>query len=452
MHYVSTRGGAEARTFSEILLDGIAPGGGLYVPESFPALDLAALRGLSYPMLAATVLAPFDPERDWGKVARRTYTAEAFGSAEIVPLSPLGESGLHLVHLSSGPTLAFKDLALQLLGNLFEEELERQDRTLTVLGATSGDTGSAAEAALVGKKRVQVVMLTPLGRTSPFQAAQMYSIPDPNIHNLAARGVFDQCQDIVKTLSSDATLKARFSLGAVNSINWARIAAQIVYYFWASLKFDGPVDFVVPSGNFGNVLAGWAAKKMGAPIRKLLVATNENDVLAEFFQSGVYRPRPAAGVVPTDSPSMDIAKASNFERFVYEIVGRDPAETRRLFTSAEFALPAASFSAEGLSGHRTSHTERIETMRRVWKAHGRILDPHTAAGVAVGESQREPNVPMLCLETALPCKFESAIHDALGIVPPRPDKFIGLEARPQRFTETEATPEAVRSYLEKNFT
>ena len=452
MRYLSTRGqGGGAKNFSQILLDGLAPDGGLYVPEVYPQAESAGWRGLSYPQLAAKVLALFDPERDWDALATKTYTADAFGSAEIAPLSPIGDDGLYLLHLSNGPTLAFKDMALQLLGNLFEEELAARSRTMTVLGATSGDTGSAAEAALAGKAGVRVVMLSPLGRTSPFQAAQMYSLPDANIHNLAVRGVFDQCQDIVKELSADAALKERYSLGAVNSINWGRIAAQVVYYFWAALKFDRPVDFVVPSGNFGNVLAGWVAKRMGAPIRRLRVATNENDVLAEFFASGVYRPRAAAKVFETDSPSMDISKASNFERFVFEVVGRDSEKTRQLFASPEFALPLEIFASEGLSGARTTHEERVLAMQWAWDVHGVMLDPHTAAGVAAADGWREPGVPCVCLETALPCKFEAAMQSALGVTPPRPPAFDGLESRAQRVVEIAATPAAVRAYLKERF-
>ena len=265
------------------------------------------------------------------------------------------------------------------------------------------------------------------------------------------RGVFDQCQDIVKELSVDAALKSRYALGAVNSINWGRIAAQVVYYVWASLKFDTPVDFVVPSGNFGNVLAGWIAKKMGAPIRRLRVATNENDVLAEFFTSGVYRPRGASGVLETESPSMDISKASNFERFIFEVVGRDSEKTRELFTSPEFFLPLGAFSGEGLSGARTTHDERTLAMRWAWDVHGAMLDPHTAAGVAAADGWRETGVPCICLETALPCKFEAAMQSALSVTPPRPKAFEGLESRPQRVVEVEATPDAVRAYLKERF-
>ncbi len=443
MRYVSTRGEGGVRSFSEILLDGIAPGGGLYVPVEYPSLEIDSLHGLSYPELAAHVLGLFGPERAWGEVTHKTYTKESFRSDEIAPLTELG-AGRYLLELSNGPTLAFKDMAMQLLGNLFEEALAETGQTMTVLGATSGDTGGAAEQALRGKKNVQVVMLSPEGRVSPFQAAQMYAIPDANIHNLVVRGVFDECQDIVKALSADETLKKRFSLGAVNSINGARIAAQVVYYVWAALKLDEPADFVVPSGNFGNVLAGWIARRIGAPIRRLIVATNENDVLAEFFSTGVYRPRPAESVAETESPSMDIARASNFERYVFERVGRDPELTCKLLAQPELTLPGE----ETLLGGSSTKSERRGAMKHFWETHRRLIDPHTAAGVVVGERLATPGVPLVFLETALPCKFEDAVLQATGITPPRPPGFENIEARPQKFTLVEADPEAIQNYLE----
>lgn len=440
--YISTRGEGGEKNFSEILLDGLAPDGGLYVSVAYPAADISAWRALTYPQLAAKVLSLLGPERSWDEVCARTYTREKFGTEEIAPLTEI-DNNRYLLHLSNGPTLAFKDLAMQLLGSLFEEVLEESGRRMTVLGATSGDTGSAAEEALRGKRNVRVVMLSPKGRVSAFQAAQMFSIGESNIHNLAVEGVFDDCQDIVKTLSADPELRERFSLGAVNSINGARIAAQVVYYVWASLKIGRPADFVVPSGNFGNALAGWIAKKLGAPIRRLIVATNENDVLAEFFQTGLYRPRPAVEVCGTDSPSMDIAKASNFERYVFERVGRDPAWLRRLL-----ALPAFTLPPDGaMVGGASTSAERAGAMKRLWEAHRRLVDPHTAAGIVVGERFAEQDVPLVFLETALPCKFTDAVRSATGQTPPRPPGFEQIEARPQKFTVVSADPDAVRRYL-----
>ncbi len=333
MRYVSTRGRAASRRFTEILLEGLAPDGGLYVPEEIPRADLASLRGLPYPELAHRVLSAFmDDVPDLRGIVARTYTREAFGSDDITPLRTL-EPGLHLLGLSNGPTLAFKDVALQLLGNLFEHVLAQRAETLNVLGATSGDTGSAAEHALRGKKGIQVFMLSPHGRMSAFQRAQMYALLDPNIHNLAVKGTFDDCQDVVKKVNADAAFKARYRIGAVNSINWARIAAQVVYYFkgfFAATSSDSQqVSFAVPSGNFGNIYAGHVARRMGLPIRRLVLASNENDVLDEFFRTGRYRVRRT--VVETSSPSMDISRASNFERYVHELVEEDGAKVKSLW-------------------------------------------------------------------------------------------------------------------------
>ena len=295
MRYVSTRGTAPPKRFGEILLEGLASDGGLYVPESIPKANLAELRGRAYPELALRLLAPFmDDVPDLEGIVRRTYSAQVFGSDEITPLRKL-ERGLYLLGLSNGPTLAFKDIALQLLGNLFEDSLSRQGGSLNILGATSGDTGSAAEYAMRGKQGIRVFMLSPNGRMSTFQRAQMFSLQDPNIHNLSVKGVFDDCQDLVKAVNADAPFKARNHIGAVNSINWARVAAQMVYYFkayFAATRVNSePVDFAVPSGNFGNVYAGYLAREMGLPVRRLIVATNENRVLDEFFRTGVYRVR-----------------------------------------------------------------------------------------------------------------------------------------------------------------
>jgi threonine synthase len=278
------------------------------------------------------------PGADLKRAVDETYTAERFGTPEVTPLRTL-EPNLHVLALSNGPTLAFKDIALQLIGRLFEQVLERQDRRLNVLGATSGDTGSAAEHALKGLERINVFMLSPKGRMSAFQRAQMYSLHDANIFNIAVEGMFDDCQDVVKQVSSDLAFKERARLGAVNSINWARVVAQVVYYFKgyfaATRSNDEQVSFAVPSGNFGNIFAGYVAKRMGLPIRRLVLATNENDVLDEFFRTGRYRPRKAADVHATSSPSMDISKASNFERFIWDAVGQDAGKVRWLWQQVE---------------------------------------------------------------------------------------------------------------------
>jgi threonine synthase len=443
MKYVSTRGEAPARRFSEILLEGLAADGGLYVPEEFPRVALAELRSQNYRALAKAILSRFmDDVPDLEAIVDRTYTQENFQSEEITPLITL-EPGLHLLGLSNGPTLAFKDVALQLLGNLFEEELRRKGQALNVLGATSGDTGSAAEHALRGKAHVQVFMLSPHGRMSAFQRAQMYALQDANIHNLAVEGTFDDCQDLVKQVNADAAFKQRYRIGAVNSINWARVAAQVVYYFKgyfsATRNDDEEVSFAVPSGNFGNIYAGYVARRMGLPIRKLILATNENDVLDEFFRTGKYRPRATARA--TSSPSMDITKASNFERYLFELVGRDSVRLKKLFSMNEFKLDA---ERAGFVSGRSTHTDRIATIRAVHEKYGVTLDPHTADGVKVGLEQREPGVPLICLETALPAKFAETIREALGRAPARPPGFENLEQLPQRFEVIAPDAEAVK--------
>jgi threonine synthase len=469
MRYVSTRGAwaSDPQPFSAILLEGLAPDGGLAVPQAYPRLspgELAALRSLDYRELAFAVLSRFVtdiPAADLRALVDRSYTAAAFGSDEITPVSAL-EPGLHLLHVSNGPTLAFKDIALQLLGNLFEYALAKEGRELNILGATSGDTGSSAEYAMRGKRGVRVFMLSPWGRMSPFQQAQMYSLADPNIHNLAIDGVFDDCQDIVKAVSGDAAFKARYRIGTVNSINWARVAAQVVYYFrgyFAVTRGDAEaVDFAVPSGNFGNILAGHVAREMGLPIRRLVLATNENDVLDEFFRTLVYRPRTTAETHATSSPSMDISKASNFERYVFDVVGRDPAVVRELWTQLEreggFDLAgtpyAARVAASGFVSGMSTHADRLATIRDVAQGCGVVVDPHTADGIKVGREHREPGVPLVCIETALPAKFAATIREALGREPERPEAYADLERRPQRCERMPPDAARVKAYIAAN--
>ena len=450
MRYVSTRGGGGPQRFSDILLEGLAPDGGLYVPEAYPRADLAAWRGLRYPELAAAVLGLFmDDVRGLDALVAKTYTREAFGGEDIVPLKTL-EPGLHLLGLSQGPTLAFKDIALQLLGHLFEQVLAERGATLNVLGATSGDTGSAAEHALRGKRGLAVFMLSPHGRMSAFQAAQMYALQDPNVHNLAVKGTFDDCQDLVKQVNADAAFKARLRIGAVNSINWARVAAQVVYYFWGYFRATASdaerVAFAVPSGNFGNILAGYVAREMGLPVERLILATNENDVLDEYFRTGRYRVRRAARA--TSSPSMDISRASNFERYVFDLVGRDGARVRALWAEldreGEFALSPGPGFASGSS----THADRLATIRELRRRYGVTIDPHTADGVKVGLAERPAGAPLLCLETALPAKFAATIREALGEEPARPAGFEDLEKRPQRLELIEPRAEIVKRYIE----
>ncbi len=473
MRYLSTRGHADRKRFCEILLEGLAPDGGLYLPEHYPQIDDAALTRLraayheqGYAELAFQILSLYIddiPAADLKRLCEKTYTAEVFGTGEIVPLRHL-ENSLWLEALSNGPTLAFKDMAMQLLGNLFEYELGRRGEELNILGATSGDTGSAAEYAMRGKRGIRVFMTSPHGRMSAFQQAQMFSLQDANIFNIAVEGVFDDCQDIVKAVSSDLEFKRRFKIGTVNSINWARLLAQVVYYFagyvQATESNDQKVSFTVPSGNFGNVCAGHVARMMGLPIDKLVVATNENDVLDEFFRTGIYRVRGSADTHETSSPSMDISKASNFERFVFDLLGRDAEATRQLFGEAvvregRFDLSADPRFAEAASRYgfvsgRSTHADRIATIRDTFQRFGITIDTHTADGVKVAREHTDPGVPMLVLETALPIKFAETIQEALGHAPDRPAKFDGIESLPKRVQVMPADVDLVKAYITRH--
>jgi threonine synthase len=348
---------------------------------------------------------------------------------------------------------------MQLLGNLFEYELGRRGEELNILGATSGDTGSAAEYAMRGKRGVRVFMTSPHGRMSPFQQAQMFSLQDANIHNLAIEGVFDDCQDIVKAVSNDLAFKRRHRIGTVNSINWARLVAQVVYYFagWfqATRSDDQRVSFAVPSGNFGNICAGHVARSMGLPIERLVLATNENDVLDEFFRTGVYRVRGSADTYETSSPSMDISKASNFERFVFDLLGRDGAQVRRLFAEELPARGRFELSGEvqrarteyGFVSGRSTHADRLATIRDTWERFHAMIDTHTADGLKVAREHLQSGVPMIVLETALPIKFAATIVEALGREPDRPAKFAGIEDRPRRVTVLPADAERVKAFI-----
>ena len=470
MRYLSTRGDTDRKRFCEILLEGLAPDGGLYLPETYPQVDaatLAAWRGIwqtrGYAALAFEILSLYIddiPAADLKAICERTYTEAVFGTPEIVPLKPL-EPGLMLEALSNGPTLAFKDMAMQLLGNLFEYELGRRGEQLNILGATSGDTGSAAEYAMRGKKGVRVFMTSPHGRMSPFQQAQMFSLTDENIHNIAIEGVFDDCQDIVKAVSNDLDFKRKYKIGTVNSINWARLLAQVVYYFagffQATASNAQKVSFTVPSGNFGNVCAGHVARQMGLPIHRLVVATNENDVLDEFFRTGVYRVRGSADTHETSSPSMDISKASNFERFVFDLLGRDGARVKALFgdtlnRSGRFDLSSDPLFSEAASRYgfvsgKSTHADRLATIRDTWQRFGVMIDTHTADGVKVAREQVSAGVPMVVLETALPIKFAATIVEALGREPDRPAKFDGIEALPRRVVVLPAQADSVKRFI-----
>ena len=468
MKYISTRGATDRKTFGEVLLMGLAPDGGLMLPEHYPQIDRAALdkwRGLAYANLAFEIMRLFAtdiPEDDLRAIINRTYTAEAFGNAEITPVRTLSD-GLKIQALSNGPTLAFKDMAMQFLGNAFEYVLKREGQTLNIVGATSGDTGSAAEYALRGKEGIHVFMMSPKGKMSAFQRAQMYSLQDENIHNIAVDGMFDDCQDIVKAIQNDAAFKEKYRIGTVNSINWGRVMAQVVYYFAGYFKAtksnDETVSFCVPSGNFGNVCAGHIAKQMGLPVRRLMVATNENDVLDEFFKTGSYRPRTAAHTHVTSSPSMDISKASNFERFIFDLTGRDATEIETLWAEVgagkgfnlAFALDKIR-NEYGFVSSKSLHRDRLAVIKQVYEQDGELIDPHTADGVKVARELREAGETVVCLETALAAKFADTIREAVGDVDiPRPAKLQGLEDLPQKVqnvpNQAEAVKEIIRNVL-----
>lgn len=475
MRYISTRQDASApsRSFCDILLQGLAPDGGLYLPEEYPTLsadDLEGLRGVleaqGYAALAARILSLFIddiPAADLAGIAARAYRTPAFSTPEIVPVARLA-SGTWIAHLSEGPTAAFKDMAMQLLGELFEYELARRGERLTIVGATSGDTGSSAEYALRGRPGLSVVMLTPAGRMTAFQRAQMFSLPDENIVNVAVDGVFDDCQDLVKALNMDADFKAAWRIGAVNSINWARLVAQVVYYVATWLRVStGPgerIDVVVPSGNFGNVCAAHIARRMGVPLGALVVATNENDVLDEFFRTGVYRPRSAERTLATSSPSMDISKASNFERFVFDLLGRDGSRVAELFGEALardgfFDLSGTPEfqglrEAYGFVSGASTHADRLAEIRRTEAEDGYLLDPHTADGVHVARVLA-PGLagPVVVMETALPVKFAETILEATGHLPPVPERFAGIEGGAQRVVELPNDVAALRVLIEE---
>ncbi|HYN54188.1 MAG TPA: threonine synthase [Methylotenera sp.] len=469
MKYISTRGQSPALSFSEILLGGLAPDGGLYLPESYPQFtdaDLTAMRGMSYADLAFAILTRLIddiPAADLKTIINKTYRADVYAytrpgqnAVDITPTVKL-ENNLYLLSLSNGPTLAFKDMAMQLLGNLFEYVLAKTGKTTNILGATSGDTGSAAEYAMRGKKGIRVFMLSPHKKMSRFQTAQMFSLQDENIYNIAVNGVFDDCQDMVKAVSNDAAFKEKYKIGAVNSINWGRIIAQVVYYFkgyFAVTENNAQkVSFSVPSGNFGNVCAGHIARMMGLPIDKLVVATNENDVLDEFFRTGVYRPRGSANTYHTSSPSMDISKASNFERFVFDLVGRDSEKVCELWGSVDkggafdikHLMPK--LAEYGFVSGSSNHANRMQTIRDAQAKYAVTIDTHTADGLKVGLEYRDANVPMVVLETALPAKFEDAIVEALGSAPERPAALNGIESLPQRFDVMEFDTAAIKQYM-----
>ena len=473
MKYLSTRGHPARQSFSQVLLSGLAEDGGLMLPETLPRItdaELTAWRALPYHALAHAVLSKFVATDDidsatLAALTKATYTKEVFGTDDITPLRKIDgyAPGMQIEALSNGPTLAFKDMAMQLLGRLFEFELGRRNVTLNILGATSGDTGSAAEYAMRGRKGVNVFMLSPAGRMSAFQRAQMYSLQDANIHNIAVEGVFDDCQDIVKAVSNDLAFKHKHNIGTVNSINWGRISAQVVYYvkgyLAATTTNAEKVSFAVPSGNFGNILAGHIAREMGLPIDTLVLATNENNVLAEFFNTGIYRPRPSSQTYETSSPSMDISKASNFERFVYHLFNNDAARVAALWREVDQGRAFDVAQTPEWKGLRerfgfiagtSTHADRLATIREVYERTGSLIDTHTADAVKVARPHVKPGVPMIVLETALPVKFANTVKAAVGFEPPLTAEQQAMMKLPLRVEQIAPDVERVKAIIAGN--
>ena len=439
IHYVSTRGQAGRRSFEEVLLAGLAEDGGLFVPErwpSWPAEELRALRGLEYPELAARLLAPFTAgcftEAGLLRLAGRAYAG--FGHAATAPLRHFARDSW-LLELFHGPTLAFKDFAMQLLAAMFDEVLARREERVTIIGATSGDTGAAAVHAFAGKAQVRIAMLHPEGRVSPVQRRQMTTVDAPNLLNIAIRGTFDDCQDLVKAMFADVPFRRELRLSAVNSINWARVVAQTVYYVWAALRLGAPeraVAFTVPTGNFGNVYAGRVAAAMGLPVARLVVATNENDILARFLASGRYQ---RGRVTATTSPSMDIQVASNFERWLLELEDGDAGRTCALMQGfgRSGGLAVTGNLPSLLAGGSADQAEVAATIAATWRETGVLADPHTAVGLAVAARHRPPaGTPMVTLATAHPAKFPEAVLDATGVTPALPERYADLMRQPER--------------------
>jgi threonine synthase len=459
LKYVSTRGEAKAASFNEALIEGLARDGGLYVPESWPRIsreEIAGFKGKSYAEIALRVIAPFVgndiPERDLKRMIEEAYAA--FTHEDVTPLRRLS-SGEYILELFHGPTLAFKDVAMQLISRLMDYVLAARNERCTIVGATSGDTGGAATEAFRGRERIDLIFMFPKGRVSPVQERMMTAIAEPNVNVLAIDGNFDDCQAIVKALFNDHAFRDRMKLSAVNSINWARIVAQIVYYFTAAVALGAPstrVTFAVPTGNFGDVFAGYVAARMGLPIERLVVATNVNDILARTLETGIYEVR---GVVATSSPAMDIQVSSNFERLLFDASGRDPSVVREamrdLAAKGRFTLNEKTLAnmREIFSAARAGEEETADTIRDVYKAGGYVLDPHTAVGVAVARKLDvwKAESPLVILGTAHPAKFPEAVEAACGVSPRLPSSFADLMSRKERVTNLPNDAKAVADFV-----
>ncbi|KAB0668997.1 threonine synthase [Oryzomonas sagensis] len=456
MRYLSTRGGIQPIPFKDAVMMGLATDGGLLLPESYPRItpeQLNAWRRLSYPEVAFEIISRFVddiPPADLKGVIDRSYAT--FTHPEVTPV--VRENGVYILELFHGLTLAFKDVALQFLGNMFEYILAERGQNLNIVGATSGDTGSAAIHGVRGKKGINIFILHPHGKTSPVQALQMTTVTDANVHNIAIRGTFDDCQDMVKALFNDLEFKEKYALGAVNSINWARVLAQVVYYVYAWLRVteagEAPVSFSVPTGNFGDIFAGYVAKRMGLPIEKLLLATNENNILTRFVNQGDYS---LAGVVSTLSPSMDIQVASNFERYLFHLFGEDPVRVRAAFAELK-AEGRITFSSEEMAQVRrdfcsasVDQEQTLDTIGSFYKETGYLLDPHTAVGVRAALEQLPGDSLRVCLATAHPAKFGEAVEKATGTPAPVPPAIAALEGLPTRCKVMDADLAAVREFI-----
>lgn len=458
MTYISTRGMTPEMGFEQAVMTGLAPDGGLLVPSFIPDVRdrLPHWQTLSYQGLTFEIMRLFVdiPDEDLRRLIRESYAS--FTHPEIAPVVSAGS--MHILELFHGPTLAFKDVALQFLSNFFEYALKKQNRRLNILGATSGDTGSAAIRGAAGRDRIKIFIMHPKGRVSPLQERQMTTVLDANVYNIAIAGTFDDGQRIMKTLFEDVPFKEAYALGAINSVNWARVLAQITYYFSSGLhmmKTTGArsLRFSVPTGNFGDVLAGYYAQRMGLPISKLVLATNENDILARFFNTGTYS---KGAVVPTISPSMDIQVASNFERYLFDRVGRDAAALRTMMKnfSAQGSLsipvekgqPVDPLFVAGVGN--TDQT--LAVVRRYYEQHGYLLDPHTAVGVHVAEQHMHPDEPMICLATAHPAKFPQAIRDAVGRDLARHPTLEKIKQLPTRCVDLPNDIESIRAYVKEN--
>ncbi|MDK2856931.1 MAG: threonine synthase [Verrucomicrobiota bacterium] len=457
MKYISTRGKTEPVGFLDAVMEGLAPDGGLLLPESLPDVSgrLAVWKNLSYPELAFEVMSLFAddlPAGDLKNLIEKSYAS--FRVADVAPVVPVAD--FHILELWHGPTLAFKDVALQFLGNLFEYILQKRGGELNLLGATSGDTGSAAIAGVRGKENIRIFVMHPRGRTSPIQEKQMTSVLDENVFNLAVEGTFDDCQHLMKSIFADVAFKEKYSLGSVNSVNWARVLAQIVYYFHAAFRVQETtgaeqVQFAVPTGNFGDIMAGYLAVQMGLPVKKLILATNENNILSRFFNTGTYS---IGKVVPTLSPSMDIQVASNFERYLYYHTGQNSGKLRELMDGfAKNRSLSVELNTNGavddLFAAGEGNTEQtLATIKKNHAQTGYVLDPHTAVGVAVAERFQTPGIPTICLATAHPAKFPDAIRRAIGTAVHHPllDALAEAETRCETIANDEA---AIRAYLAK---